>query len=111
MDYSYKDLKQKTVAQLREIASGIEHEAVQGYTQLNKDHLLEAICKALNIDMYQHRRAVGVDKAKIKVEIRKLKRERDRLLEEKGDSKKLKKVRKEIKLLKNKLRRALVVTQ
>ncbi|MDW7680748.1 MAG: Rho termination factor N-terminal domain-containing protein [bacterium] len=111
MDYTYKDLKQKTVAQLREIASGIEHEAVQGYTQLNKDHLLEAICKALNIDMYQHRRAVGVDKAKIKVEIRKLKRERDRLLEEKGDSKKLKKVRKEIKLLKNKLRRALVVTQ
>jgi hypothetical protein len=36
---SFEELKHKTVAQLREIAAGIEHDAVKGYTQLNKEHL------------------------------------------------------------------------
>ncbi|HEY9432235.1 MAG TPA: hypothetical protein VI260_12305 [Blastocatellia bacterium] len=31
----YEELKHKTVAQLREIAAGIEHDAVKGHTQLN----------------------------------------------------------------------------
>ncbi|HFE64278.1 MAG TPA: hypothetical protein ENK14_07685, partial [Caldithrix sp.] len=53
MTYTFKELKKKTAAELKEIAAGIEHEAVQGYTQLNKEHLIEAICKALNIDMYE----------------------------------------------------------
>ena len=30
MSYTYEELKHKTVAQLREIAAGIEHEAVKG---------------------------------------------------------------------------------
>ncbi|MBP1608559.1 MAG: hypothetical protein H6Q04_794, partial [Acidobacteria bacterium] len=49
MAHTYKELKEKTVAELREIASGIEHEAVKGYTQLNKEHLLVALCTALNL--------------------------------------------------------------
>ena len=77
MEHTFKELKKKTVAQLREIAKEIEHEAVQGYTQLNKEHLLEAICKALNIDMFEHHKAVGVNKLKIKNKIKALKKKRD----------------------------------
>jgi len=107
MEHTFKELKHSTVAQLREIAAGIEHEAVQGYTQLNKDHLLEAICKALNIDMYEHHEVVGIDKSKVKAEIKALKNDRDKFLEA-HDHKELKRVRKDIKQLKNKLRRATV---
>jgi hypothetical protein len=32
---AYEELKHKTVAQLREIAAGIEHDAVKGRAQLN----------------------------------------------------------------------------
>jgi len=37
MAFTYEELKEKTAAELREIASGIQHDAVQGYTQLNRD--------------------------------------------------------------------------
>ncbi|MBN2011212.1 Rho termination factor N-terminal domain-containing protein [candidate division KSB1 bacterium] len=105
MDYTFKDLKKKTVAQLREIAATIEHEAVQGYTQLNKEHLVEAICKALNIDMFEHHVAKAANKSKIKAQIRSLKLDRDKFIEARNYAE-LKNVRKQIKTLKNKLRRA-----
>jgi hypothetical protein len=60
MDYTFEQLKHKTVAELREIAKGNEHEALQGYTQLNKEHLLVALCKALGIKQ-EHHDVVGVD--------------------------------------------------
>ncbi|GAB4379572.1 MAG: hypothetical protein Kow0042_29100 [Calditrichia bacterium] len=107
MEYTFKELKKMTAAQLKEIAAGIEHEAVKGYTQLNKEHLLVAICTALGIDMHEHHHAVGKDKTEIKMQIRKLKKERDQALEAR-DRKKLKEVRKQIKKLKNKLRREMV---
>ena len=107
MEHTFKELKKKTVAQLKEIASGIEHEAVKGYTQLNKDHLLEAVCKALNIEMHEHHEVVGVDKAALKSKIKELKKERDKALEA-HNHKDLKAVRYEIKKLKNKLRSATV---
>jgi len=107
MEYTFKDLKGKTVAELREIAKGIEHEAVQGYTQLNKDHLLKAICTALNIDMHVHHDVLGLDKSKIKREIRKLKLERDNAMAA-HDHKQLKQIRGQIKVYKNKLKKALV---
>jgi len=107
MEHTFKELKNKTVDQLREIAQGIEHEAVQGYTQLNKDHLLDAICKALNIDMHERHQVVGIDKANVKVQIKALKKDRDKFLEERNYAE-LIKVRKELKKLKNKLRKALV---
>jgi hypothetical protein len=53
MSYTYEELKPKTVAQLREIAAGIQHEAVKGASQLNKEHLLTALCLALGIDKPQ----------------------------------------------------------
>lgn len=107
MEHTYRELKKKTLADLKKIAAEMKDEAVQGYTQMNKDHLLEAICKALNIDMHEHHEVVGVDKASIKGQIKKLKKERDKILEKK-DSKKLKEIRKKIKGLKNELRRAAV---
>ena len=107
MEHTYKELKHKTAAQLKEIAKGIDHEAVQGYTQLNKDHLIEAICTALHIEMHEHHEVVGIDKGKIKGQIRELKKKRDRALADK-DHATLKAVRKEIKGLKNELRRATV---
>jgi hypothetical protein len=105
MDHTFKDLKKKTVAQLREIAAGIEHEAVQGYTQLNKEHLIVAICKALNIDMFEHHIAKGLNKTTIKSQIRALKTERDKFLQT-HDYGELKKIRVKIKKLKNQLRHA-----
>jgi hypothetical protein len=75
--YTYRELKKKTVAQLRDIAAGIEHEAVKGYTQLNKEHLLEALCKALDIDMFEHHKVVGIDKTAVKAKIKELKKKRD----------------------------------
>lgn len=107
MEYTYKDLKQKTVAQLREIAAGIEHEAVQGYTQLNKEHLIDAMCVALGIEKHEHHEIVGVNKPKLKLEIRKLKKEKEKAITAKNYAE-LKNIRFEIKKLKNKLRRAMV---
>ena len=48
MAYTIEELKHKTLADLREIAKGIEHEAVQGYTQLNKQHLITALSISVN---------------------------------------------------------------
>jgi hypothetical protein len=78
--YSYAELKQKTVADLRDIAKGVQHEAVQGYSQLNKEHLLVALCKALAIDTFEHHHAAGIDKTAIKARIRELKSQRDAAL-------------------------------
>lgn len=105
MAHTYKELKHKTVAQLREIASGIEHEAVKGYTQLNKDHLVKAICEALNIDTFEHHVAKGIDKTGIKTQIKKLKKQRDTAIE-KHDHTELKNIRIHIKSLKKQLRKA-----
>jgi len=107
MEHTFADLKKKNVAELRQIASEIEHEAVQGYTQLNKEHLLEAICKALNIDMHVHHEIVGVDKSKIKAEIRTLKKQRDEAIKEKKKED-LPRIRQKIRKLKKTLRKAQV---
>jgi hypothetical protein len=107
MSYTYEELKGKTVAELREIAAGIKHEAVQGYTQLNKEHLLAALCKALNIDMHVHRKttAAGVDKSKIKAQVKELKKKRDAALGA-HDHALLRTVRRQMHELKRALRRA-----
>ena len=107
MSYTYEELKKKTVAQLREVAKGIEHDAVKGYTQLNKDHLLQAICEALNLDMHVHHVAHGVQKTKIKQRIRKLKEQRDQAIQEHNRDR-LKQTRAEIHDLKKILRKAAV---
>ena len=105
MAYTYDQLKGMTVAQLREIAAGIEHEAVQGYTQLNKEHLLAALAKALNIDTHTRHKATGVDKAGIKSQMKELKKKRNAALETHVHSE-LKHVRRQLHSLRRKLRKA-----
>ena len=104
MDYTYADLKKKNVSQLRDIAKEI---GIDGSSQMNKEHVLEKICQELHIDMHVHHEVVGIDKAAIKKQIRDLKKERDKYLEEKKPEE-LRRVRRSIKRLKNKLRSATV---
>jgi DNA replicative helicase MCM subunit Mcm2 (Cdc46/Mcm family) len=105
MAHTFEELKKMTVAEMREIAAGLEHEALKGYTQLNKEHLLAALCKALNIDMFVHHEVVGIDKAGIKAEIRQLKKQRAEAIKSKNHDQ-LVQVRGRIQNLKKILRRA-----
>ena len=107
MEHTFKELKKKRVAELREIASGIDNDAVSGYMQLNKDNLLEAICKALNIETHEHHKVVGLDKPSIKKKIRKLKKDREKAIEDHNKTL-LKEIRLKIKNHKKQLRRATV---
>jgi len=107
MAHTYDELKHKTVAELREIAKAVEHEAVKGYTQMNKDHLLVGLCQAFGLDMHVHHHAVGVEKARMKARIRDLKKKRDEILAS-SDRGGLHAVLREIHGLKHTLRRATV---
>src|SRR5712691_12045097 len=107
MAHTYQELSQKTVEELRQIAKDVEHEAVKGYTQMNKEHLLPALCKALGIDTHGHHHVVGIDKAAFKARIRKLRGERAKALEA-HDRKLLKSVRRQIHRLKRRIRGATV---
>lgn len=85
MAHTYEELKHKTVAELREIAKGLEHEAVKGYTQMNKDHLLVGVCKALGLDTHvHHHHEAGAERTKIKAKIKTLKKKRDEMLASKS---------------------------
>ncbi len=106
MAFTYEELKHKTVAELREIAKGIEHDAVQGYTQLNKEHLLVAISKALGLK-HEHHDVVGVDKASIKARMRELKTKREAALVA-HDHAQLKVVRRTLHRLKRRIHKATV---
>jgi hypothetical protein len=107
MAYTYHLLKEKTVADLREIAKGIQHEAVQGYTQMNKEHLLVAICTALNVPFHEHHDVVGIDKPAVKAKIRALKKERDAAIAA-GDDAKLRAVRAHIHGLNRQIKKHLI---
>jgi hypothetical protein len=100
---TYEELKAKTVGELREIAKGLTHEAVLGYTQMNKDHLLRSLCRALGIDSHEHHHVVGIDKAALKARMRALKQERAAALEA-HDSKRLAIVRHNLHRLNHQLR-------
>ena len=107
MAQTYEELRHLTVAQLREIAAGIEHEELRGYTQLNKEHLLVALCKAQGIDMHEHHQVKGIDKLELKARIRELKKKRDEALEA-HDHAQLKDVRHKIHRLKRAMHKATV---
>ena len=107
MAYTYDELKGKTVAQLREIAAGIDNEAVRGYTQLHKGQLLTAICHALGIEMHEHHDVRGINKSEIKAQIRELKKRRDGALAD-HDRTQLKQVRRQIHRLKRQIHKATV---
>jgi len=100
---TFEDLKKKTVAELRDMAKALTHDAVQGYTQMNKEHLVPALCKALGIEHAHHHVEAGFDKSKIKVRMKMLRAERDRALEA-HDSRKLKMLRTELHTLNHRIR-------
>ena len=106
-DYSYDQIKHMPVAQLRELASGIEHEAVEGYTQLHKDDIIHALCTALGLEEHVHHDVVGINKRGIKARIKSLKVDRNAALQA-HDSAGLKVIRRKIHRLKRKIHRATV---
>jgi len=104
MAVTYEELQKKTVAELRDMAKGITHDAVQGYTQMNKEHLIPAICKALGIETHAHHHLTeGFDKSAIKSRMRKLKAERSRALEG-HDHDRLHALRRELHTLNHRIR-------
>lgn len=107
MSYTYEQLHEMTVSQLREIAQGVQHDAVKGFSTMHKEKLLPALCHALGIEAHAHHVAVGINKSAIKTQIRKLKVDREAALTAKNYEQ-LKDVRHKIKMLKKKLRKAIV---
>ena len=103
MAYTYEELRRKGLTDLREIAK----DTVQGYSQLNKDHLLKEICKAMNIDMHAHHEVVGINKSSIKAHIKELKAKRDAAIEA-GNHAELKNVRRAIHRMKRRIHKATV---
>ncbi|HUI10542.1 MAG TPA: hypothetical protein VL221_09455 [Bacteroidota bacterium] len=106
MAYTYEQLSVMTVAQLRDIAKGIEHDAVKGFSTMHKEKLLPALCVALGIEGHKHHTAVGIDKGQIKVQIRLMKKKRDEALAGKDGTTYRETIR-EIHTLKNRLRHAI----
>jgi len=103
MAYTYEELKKKTVQDLRDIAKDVKHDAVQGASQMNKEHLLPALCKALGIEMHEHHEVWGIDKAAIKAKMRELKKAREAALGAQ-DSERLKSVRRQLHRLNRQIR-------
>ena len=107
MEHTFDELKKKTVAQLREIAKGNDHDALHGYTTMHKEQLVLAVCQALGLEDHEHHEVLGIDKSAIKAKIRELKVARAAALTE-HDRAALKATRRNIHSLKRKLRRATV---
>jgi DNA-binding IclR family transcriptional regulator len=101
--HTYHDLKGKTLQELRDIAGSVQHDAVQGFSQMNKEHLLPALCKALGIEAHEHHEAVGIDKPGIKARMRELKLRRQEALDA-HDHDALKSVRRQLHRLNRQIR-------
>jgi hypothetical protein len=102
MAYTFHELKEKTIQDLREIAKGVDNQdAVQGYSQMNKEHLLPALAKALGIQ--DHHDVTGINKLAIKAEMRQLRQQRDSALAA-HDSVALKSVRRHLHRLNRQIR-------
>jgi DNA polymerase III alpha subunit (gram-positive type) len=97
--HTYEELKGKTVAELREIAK----DTVEGASQMNKEHLLPALCKALGIETHAHHEAHGIDKPALKAKIRELKTERAKALDA-HDHDQLKSIRRHLHKLNHQIR-------
>ena len=63
MAYTLEELNEKTIQELREIAKSVQNQdAVQGYSQMNKDHLLPALATALGL--HEHHDVSGATKSR-----------------------------------------------
>jgi DNA-binding IclR family transcriptional regulator len=107
MSHTYEELKHKTIGELRDIAKGLDPETVKGYSQLNKEHLLPVLCKALGIEAHAHHHVVGIDKSALKVKLRQLKVERDKAIAA-HDHAALKQVRQQMHRMRRRIRAATV---
>lgn len=107
MAHTYEELSRMTALQLREIAKDIEHDALHGFSTMHKDKLLPALCTALGVEAHVHHDVVGIDKAKVKAEIRSLKAKRTEALEKK-DRETLRMIRRRIHHLKRRIRKSTV---
>ena len=103
MAHTYEALKKMTLAQLRDLAKDVEHEAVQGFTQMNKDHLLPALCQALGVDAHEHHAAHGDIKFVTRTRMRDLRVKRQEALRA-GDHDALRVIRREYHHLNHRLR-------
>jgi DNA-binding IclR family transcriptional regulator len=103
MAYTYHELKSKTIQELREIAATVQHDAVKGASQMNKEHLLPALCKALGIDTHEHAVVVGIDKPAIKAKMRELRKQRDAAIGA-HDAEQLRSVRRHLHTLNRQIR-------
>lgn len=106
MPYTYEQLIAMNVTQLREIAHGLAHEALGGASTMHKEKLIPALCIALGIEGHAHHSAARADKAKIKMEIRDLKKKRASAIDKK-DYIQLKEIRDRIHDLKKTLRKSI----
>jgi hypothetical protein len=100
-EHKFAELKNMTVAKLREIAQGIQSPELEGFSTMHKDHLLPILCKLLNIPT--HHIAHGAEKTRLKTLIRKLEGKRDEALKAR-DSARLAAARHQIHGLKHRLR-------
>jgi hypothetical protein len=103
MAQTYEELRDKTVAELRQIAKGLDSEEVKGFSQMNKDHLLPALCRALGIDVHEHHTVSGINKADIKAKMHELKQRRTSALES-HDHEQLRSLRRQIHHLNHQIR-------
>lgn len=103
MAHTYEELKGKTIAELRDIAKGVDSEEVRGFSQMNKEHLLPALCRALGIDLHEHHTVTGIDKATVKAKMRELKKQRAAALEAQNHAQ-LKSLRRQIHRLNHQIR-------
>ena len=99
--YTYEQLKEMTVADLRQIAHDLHHESLEGSSTMHKEHLLPLLCKVLGIST--HHVAAGEAKPRIKATIRKLRARRE-ALGSGGDAAQLAAIRQQIHALKRRLR-------
>jgi len=106
MAYTFEQLNSMTVAELRQIADGIENEAVKGHVTMHKEKLVPAICKALGLEAHAHHLSKDSHKGIMKLEIRKLKQKRTEATAQKNYVE-LKNIRQRIHNLKGKLRRSM----
>ena len=107
MTHTYEELHAMTVAQLREVAKDMDNEELRGYSSMHKEDLLKVLCQTLGIEAHVTHQVVGLDKTKVKGEIRQLKQQRQAAIDS-GDHKELKRIRRQIHRLKRQIRRATV---
>jgi hypothetical protein len=103
MTHTYEELKRMTVADLRDIAKGLDNEEVKGASQMNKDHLLPVLCRALGVDAHDHHIVTGINKVEIKARMRELKEQRAAALEA-HDHERLRDVRRQMHRLNHQIR-------